>query len=63
MNAEPRDTVARGTQLCPRCEIPMIVSEVIPLMPTTGLNEDELVYRCRRCGVEVKRIMERHRAG
>ncbi len=49
-------------QLCTKCRIPMSVSDVFPTMPTTGLDEDELVYRCHRCGAEVKRTMERHRS-
>lgn len=31
-----------------------------PHLPTTGLDQDELVHRC---GAEVKRVMERHRSG
>ncbi len=59
MTAEPRTMSAGEVQLCPKCRIPMSVSDVIPTMPTTGLDEDEVVYRCHRCGAEVKRILER----
>lgn len=51
-----------AVELCPKCQIPMNVSDVIPTMPTTGLDEDEVVYRCHHCGAEVIRIFERHRA-
>jgi hypothetical protein len=61
MISESRGTMAGENQLCPKCRIPMSVSDVIPLMPTTGLDGDELVYRCPRCRAEVKRVMERHR--
>jgi hypothetical protein len=64
MTAQFDRTIPPGeVQLCPKCRIPMSVTDVIPTMPTTGLDEDELVYRCHRCGAEVKRIMERHRSG
>jgi hypothetical protein len=39
----------------------MSVSDVIPTMPTTGFDEDEVVYWCRSCGTEVKRVFERQR--
>jgi len=29
---------------------------------TTGLDEDEVVYRCHHCGAEVVRIFELHRS-
>ena len=45
---------------CPKCCVPMSVFEVIPTMPTTGLDEDELVYRCHRCGSQVRRRNARH---
>jgi Zn finger protein HypA/HybF involved in hydrogenase expression len=48
-------------QLCPKCRDPMSVSDVIPTMPTTGFDEDEVVYWCRSCGTEVKRVLERQR--
>jgi RNase P subunit RPR2 len=63
MTAETRTISAGETQLCPKCRTPMAVSDVIPTMPTTGLDEDELVYRCHGCGAEVKRVVERHRSG
>jgi hypothetical protein len=63
MSAETRTMSAGETQLCPKCRTPMSISDVIPTAPTTGINEDELVYRCRRCGAEVKRVLERHRTG
>jgi len=63
MTAEPRTMSAGEVQLCPKCRIPMSVSDVTPTMPTTGLDEDEVVYRCHRCGAEVQRILERHRSG
>jgi hypothetical protein len=50
------------TPLCPKCKKPMSVSDVMPTMPTTGLDQDEVVYKCRKCGAEVKRILDRHRA-
>ena len=61
MSTESRTIQAGHVQLCPKCQMPMSVTDVIPTMPTTGLDEDELVYRCYRCGTEVKRLMERHR--
>jgi len=48
-------------QLCPKCRDSMSVSDVIPTMPTTGFDEDEVVYWCRSCGTEVKRVFERQR--
>ena len=62
MSPEPRTVPAGAVQLCPKCRIPMSVSDVIPTMPTTGLDEDEVVYRCHQCGAEVKRVIERHRS-
>ena len=60
--ATANETMAMGAvQLCPKCRIPMSVSDVIPTMPTTGFDEDEVVYRCHQCGEEVKRVIERHR--
>jgi hypothetical protein len=47
--------------LCPKCRDRMSVSDVIPLMPTTGFDEDEVVYRCLSCGTEMKRVIERQR--
>ncbi len=63
MTQETNTKIPPGeVQLCTKCRIPMSVSDVFPTMPTTGLDEDELVYRCHRCGAEVKRTMERHRS-
>jgi hypothetical protein len=46
MTAQFDRTIPPGeVQLCPKCRIPMSVTDVIPTMPTTGLDEDELVYR------------------
>ena len=61
--AASNGTIVMGAvQLCPKCGIPMSVSDVIPTMPTAGLDEDEVVYRCHHCGAEVIRIFERHRS-
>jgi lysyl-tRNA synthetase class I len=49
------------TPLCPKCKKAMTVSDVMPTMPTTGLDQDEVVYKCR-CGAEAKRIVDRQRA-
>jgi hypothetical protein len=48
-------------QLCPKCRIPMEVADIAPTMHTSGLDGDEVRYRCHRCGAEVKRTIERHR--
>jgi uncharacterized Zn finger protein len=61
MSTGSRTIEAGEVQLCPKCHIEMSVSEVIPTRPTTGLDEDELVYRCQRCGTRVKRVMPRVR--
>jgi len=50
MTAEPRTMSAGEVQLCPKCRIPMSVSDVTATMPTTGLDEGAVVYRCHRCG-------------
>jgi hypothetical protein len=50
------------TPLCPKCKKAMTVSDVMSMMPTTGLDQDEVVYKCRRCGAEKKQILDRHRA-
>ena len=47
--------------VCPKCGERMSVSDVIPTMHTTGFDEDELVYRCHRCGAKARRAMERRR--
>ena len=49
------------TPLCPKCKKAMSVSDVIPTMPTTGMDQDEVVYKCRKCGAEVKQILDRRR--
>jgi len=46
---------------CPICKQPMSVSNVIPTMPTTGFDQDEVVYKCQKCGVELKRTFDRQR--
>jgi uncharacterized protein with PIN domain len=48
-------------QLCPKCHVEMHVSDVIPTMHTTGLDQDELLYRCPECGTEVTEILHRER--
>ncbi len=49
MTQETNTKIPPGeVQLCTKCRIPMSVSDVFPTMPTTGLDEDELVYRCHR---------------
>lgn len=48
-------------QRCPKCHVEMQVMDVIPLMPITGLDEDEFVYTCPHCDGEVKVILERAR--
>ena len=64
MSAEAKTTrSADPVQLCPKCRIPMSVSDVIPTMPTTGFDEDEVVYRCHQCGAQVKQVIERRRPG
>jgi len=30
-------------------------------MATTGLDQDEVIYECRKCGAEVKQILDRQR--
>jgi uncharacterized protein with PIN domain len=47
--------------LCPQCNDPMSVSDVIPTMPTTGFDDDEVVWRCGKCGTEVKETVNRQR--
>jgi uncharacterized protein with PIN domain len=49
------------TPPCPKCKNPMSASDVIPTMPTTGFDQDEVVYKCKECGVEVKRVIDRQR--
>jgi hypothetical protein len=39
------------------------VSDVIPTMPITGFDEDEVVWKCGECGTEVKRVLDRQRSG
>ena len=46
---------------CPTCKKPMSATDVTPTMPTTGFDQDEVVYKCRKCGVEVKRTFDRQR--
>jgi ribosomal protein L37AE/L43A len=48
--------------LCPRCNQPMSVSDVIPTMPTTGFDQDEVVWKCAKCGTEVKQPVDRQRS-
>ena len=49
------------TPFCPNCE-PLSVSDVVPTMPTTGFDQDEVVWRCSKCGAEVKQILDRQRS-
>ena len=49
------------TPLCPHSKNAMSVSDVIPTMATTGLDQDEVIYECRKCGAEVKQILDRQR--
>jgi RNase P subunit RPR2 len=47
---------------CPHCDQPLSVSDVIPTMPITGFDEDEVVWKCGECGTEVKRVLDRQRS-
>jgi len=49
------------TPLCQKCKKPMSVSDVIPTMPATGFDQDEVVYKCKKCGAEVKQMLDRQR--
>lgn len=48
--------------LCHTCNEPLRVSDVIPTMPTTGSDQDEVVWKCKNCGAEVKQIFDRRRS-
>jgi hypothetical protein len=47
---------------CPTCHRPMSVLDVIPTMPTTGFDQDEVLYKCRKCGAQVKQRLDRQRS-
>src|SRR6266571_5489180 len=51
---EHKNTTRRGATLP---QVPDTDERVLPTMPTTGLDEDELVYGCHRCGAELKRTI------
>ena len=50
------------TPVCPKCNEPLRVSDVVPTMPITGVDQDEVVWKCNRCRAEVKQVFDRQRA-
>jgi hypothetical protein len=40
----------------------MSVLDVIPTMPTTGFDQDEVLYKCRKCGTQMKQSLDRQRS-
>jgi hypothetical protein len=42
---------------CPKCQRPMTLKQVTPLLFTASM--DEMVYGCEDCGTKTKRTMKR----
>ena len=47
------------TPRCPNCHEPLRVSDVIPTMPVTGFDRDEVVWKCGKCAATVKQVFDR----
>jgi DNA-directed RNA polymerase subunit RPC12/RpoP len=46
---------------CPDCGAPMRLVSLMPMPKPKVQGADEIVYRCERCKVELKRITKRLR--
>jgi tRNA(Ile2) C34 agmatinyltransferase TiaS len=52
----PRSLASHNAPRCPRCSVAMRL-----LVP--GEHEDQVIYRCDKCGAEVIRVVVRRAAG